>query len=349
MPAKMLIKPDRLKPGDIIAAVSLSLSSGLTALVPHRYAAGKRQIEETFGLKVIEAPNALRDPEWIYRNPKARADDLHWALENDRVHAIVATIGGDESVRILPYVNLELIRGHPKVMVGFSDTTATLGTFLRAGVMSFYGPLVLCDLAENCGIHPFVENAVRSALFSGEPFDFAPAESWTEEFLDWRDLTNQSRRRNFVPSEGWFWLQGEGRVTCRLVGGCLDALEFLKGTPWWIPKELWDGAIFFAETSEEAPSPKTVGRWLRNYGSQGILQSISGMLLARPMNYAGEMTRILYGEIQRVLAEFGRADLPVVANMDFGHTSPQMVVPIGGLAMIDPSAKRVAMLESAVM
>ena len=88
---------------------------------------------------------------------------------------------------------------------------------------------------------------------------------------------------------------------------------------------------------------------LRNYGSQGILQSISGMLLARPMNYAGEMTRILYGEIQRVLAEFGRADLPVVANMDFGHTSPQMVVPIGGFAMIDPSAKRVAMLESAVM
>jgi muramoyltetrapeptide carboxypeptidase LdcA involved in peptidoglycan recycling len=73
------------------------------------------------------------------------------------------------------------------------------------------------------------------------------------------------------------------------------------------------------------------------------------MLFARPMNYGGEMTRTLYGEIQRVLAEFGRADLPVVANMDFGHTSPQMVVPIGGLAMIDPSAKRVAMLESAVM
>src|SRR5262249_25630865 len=124
----MLIKPDRLKPGDTVAAVSLS--SGLTALVPHRYTAGKRQIEGTFGLKVIEAPNTLRDPEWIYRNPKARADDLHWALENDQVHAIVATIGGDESVRILPYVNVELIRGHPKVIMGSSDITAPLSIFL---------------------------------------------------------------------------------------------------------------------------------------------------------------------------------------------------------------------------
>jgi muramoyltetrapeptide carboxypeptidase LdcA involved in peptidoglycan recycling len=124
-------------------------------------------------------------------------------------------------------------------------------------------------------------------------------------------------------------------------------LEFLKGTPWWIPSELWDGAILFGETSEEAPSPKSVGRWLRNYGSQGILQRISGMLVARPMKYTTPMKTALYSEIRRVLAEFGRPDLPVVANMDFGHTSPQMVVPIGCLATIDPPAKRISVIEAA--
>jgi muramoyltetrapeptide carboxypeptidase LdcA involved in peptidoglycan recycling len=91
-----------------------------------------------------------------------------------------------------------------------------------------------------------------------------------------------------------------------------------------------------------------VGYWLRNYGSQGILERISGMLVARPMRYTREMTVALYTEIRRVLAEFGREDLPVVANMDFGHTSPQMVVPIGCRTMIDSAAKRVAVLESPV-
>jgi muramoyltetrapeptide carboxypeptidase LdcA involved in peptidoglycan recycling len=128
----------------------------------------------------------------------------------------------------------------------------------------------------------------------------------------------------------------------------LDVLEFLKGTQWWIPKKLWDGAIFFAETSDEAPPPKRAGYWLRNYGSQGILERISGILLARPMKYSPSMTQTLYAEVLRVLAEFGREDMPVVANMDFGHTSPQMVVPIGCQAEIDPGAKRVAVLEPGV-
>jgi hypothetical protein len=59
-----------LKPGDIVAAISLS--SGLASLIPHRSQAAKHQIEERFGVKVIETPYALRDGDWLYRNPKAR-------------------------------------------------------------------------------------------------------------------------------------------------------------------------------------------------------------------------------------------------------------------------------------
>jgi muramoyltetrapeptide carboxypeptidase LdcA involved in peptidoglycan recycling len=340
----MLAKPPRLRAGDTVAAISLS--SGLPALVPHRYAAGKRQIETTFGVRMIDAPNALRDPDW--RNPQARAEDLHWALEHREVRAIFSTVGGDESVRILPFVNTGLIRKHPKILIGFSDITVALAAFLRAGVVAFYGPAVLCDLAENCGIRPFVAKAVQNALFEARPFPLEAAESWSEQLLDWRDPGNQERQREFTRSEGWVWLQGDSPVEGRLVGGCIDVLEFLKGTEWWISEKLWDGAIFFAETSEEAPPPRLVGRWLRNYGSQGILQRLSGMLVARPMNYTSDMVNKLYAEIRRVLREFGREDLPVVANMDFGHTSPQMVVPMGARALIDPGTRRVAVLEAPV-
>jgi LD-carboxypeptidase len=81
--------------------------------------------------------------------------------------------------------------------------------------------------------------------------------------------------------------------------------------------------------------------------SHRILERISGLMVAWPMRYTREMTAALYTEIRRVLAEFDREDLPVVVNIDFGHTS-QMVVPMGCRAMIDPAAKRVAVLESPV-
>jgi muramoyltetrapeptide carboxypeptidase LdcA involved in peptidoglycan recycling len=66
------------------------------------------------------------------------------------------------------------------------------------------------------------------------------------------------------------------------------------------------------------------------------------------MNYTSDMVNKLYAEIRRVLREFGREDLPVVANMDFGHASPQMVVPMGARALIDPGTRRVAVLEAPV-
>lgn len=178
-----LIKPERLSPGDTVAAISLS--SGAAATFPQRYQAGKRQLEQTFGVRVIETPNALQNDNWLYNNPKARADDLRWALENPEVRGIISTIGGDESVRILPYLDLNLIRNNPKVFMGFSDTTITLTAFLTAGVVAFHGPAMLTDLAENGGIHPYVEQSIRQLLFGGDAQGLKAPGMWSEEFLDW--------------------------------------------------------------------------------------------------------------------------------------------------------------------
>ncbi len=236
-----MIKPPRLKKGDKIATISLS--SGVAAMFPHRYKEGKRQFEDTFGLEVVEAPHALKDDDWLYDNPKARAQDLHWALENPEIKGIISTIGGDESVRILPYIDLEVIRKHPKIFMGFSDTTITLTAFLLAEVVSFHGPAILTDLAENGGIHPFVKKSLLQALFKTESFGLAVSENWTEEFLDWSEPSNQKIKRQLQTNQGWQWLQGEKSVEGILIGGCIEVLEFLKGTQWWIPEKLWQGAI----------------------------------------------------------------------------------------------------------
>ncbi len=262
------------------------------------------------------------------------------------MRAVVSTIGGDDSIRLLPYLDLDLIRAHPKALLGFSDTTVALTVFLRAGVVSFYGPSLMTDLAEHGGIRPFVKRAIRRALFESQPFELEAAETWTEEFADWGDPVARNRVRQFEPNEGWVWLQGDTRVEGRLIGGCAEVLETLKGTPGWPAPELWDRAVLVLETSELVPSPTWVGAWLRNYGAQGILQQLSALLIGRPYRYTPEMRGALYDQIRAVLAEFARSDLPVVANMDFGHTSPQMVLPLGCRAAVDPVVRRIEILEA---
>lgn len=340
------IRPPRLQPGATLAAVSPS--SGLANRFPHRYEAGKHQLEAAFGVRVVEAPNALRSDAFLRSNPQARADDLHWALAHPDVSGLICTIGGDDAVRILPYLDPDVIRAHPKVVLGFSDATVVLTAFLRAGVLAFHGPSLMTDLAENGGLHRFVTRSLRTTLFDAGPAPWEPAQEWTEAFLDWSDPLNQTVARTFEPNAGWAWLQGDAAAEGHVVGGCIDVLEFLKGTPWWPGPELWSGAVLMLETSEEAPSPLQVARWLRNYAHQGIVGELAAVLFGRPMRYPPSAVTELYDRVLDVLADAGRSDLPVVANLDVGHTSPQMVVPLGSRVRVDPVRRSVVALEPAV-
>ena len=330
------IRPPLLKEGDTVAA--LSLSSGFVTEVMHRYEAGRRQAQASLGWNIVPAPNALRGEEYLYRNPQARADDLHWVLEKGEVRGILSMIGGDDSVRLLPLVDSRIIRANPKVFLGFSDSTVTLMQLLRAGVMAFHGPALLTDLAEHGGMHPYAVQGLRQATMSAAPFQFAPAPEWTQGGPDWLLPELQEAPRTFAPSVGWTWLQGTQSAEGHLIGGCLEVLDMLNGTPGWPEAELWRGAILCLETSEDVPPPSQVGYWLRNFAAQGILQHAAGLVLARPRSYTPEMVEELYRWVKKVLWEAGREDLPVLANVDFGHTSPQLTLPLGARARLDPLA-----------
>jgi len=341
-----LIAPPALKPGDTVAAISLS--SGAAAAFPHRYEAGKRQLAETFGVNVVETPNALRDNAWLHDNPRARADDLHWALTNDDVAGVISTLGGDESIRTVRYLDLDVIRDHPKVFMGFSDSTVQHLVNRKAGIVSFHGPSLLTGFAENGSIHPYVEAAVRAAVFTPEPFELSAASEWTEEFLDWARPELQARRRRWWPTPGWQWLSGTDAVTGELIGGNAEILEMSKGTSIWPDDEAWDGAIVLLETSEEVPPPLNVKHWLRNYLASGVLERIGALLVARPLGYSQQQTFELWDIVQAVLAEAGRPGLPVVANVDYGHTSPAGVLPLGCRARVDPVHRTVTVVDAGV-
>lgn len=344
-----LVRPPMLRPGDTVAAISLSW--GGAATFPHRYAAGVRQIEATFGVRVVPTAHALRDAAWLERNPQARAEDLMAAFADPAVRGIFSIIGGDDSIRTLPHTDLGVIRANPKVFLGFSDTTVTHFACYAAGLASFYGPSVMVGFAENGGMLPAVVDSVRRTLFSAEPAgELRPADAWTVEHLDWGDPALQGRRRALTPSTGWRWLQGRGAVEGRLLGGCIEVVDWLRGTPVWPERSAWEGAVVFLETSEEAPSPQAVTRMLRSLAAAGGLERAAALLFGRPGGGVPEADFAAYDQalLGVVRDELGRDDMPIVAGMDFGHTEPGVVLPFGALARVDPAARAVALLEPGV-
>lgn len=342
-----LIKPLALQPGNTVAVVSLS--AGLAHLMPHRYAAGKRQLATMFGLRVIDAPHATAEPGWLHDHPEARAADLHWALENPEVAGIVSAIGGEDSIRLVDHLDLDLIRRHPKVFTGYSDTTTQHLVHRLAGVASFYGMAILSTAAENAGMHPFtVDSFVRTAMSTEPVGELAPAPEWTEERLDWRDPGLQERRRRWVPNYGWLWLQGDQPATGPVIGGCLEVLTMALGTAIFPPLEAFEGAVLHLEVSEERPPIGQIGHWLRNFTAIGITERIGALLFSRPEDRSLRETLALYAAVQQELVDAGRPDLPFVANLDFGHSHPMGLLPLGARMTVDPVQRRISIDESAV-
>lgn len=342
-----MIKPKKLRKGDKVATISLSW--GGAGELRHRYEAGKKQLQQTFDLEVTETSHALKPADWIYRNPQARIDDLHEALEDSSVKAILSNIGGEDSIRTLPFVDRNIIRTNPKIFMGFSDTTVTHFCFYKAGVTSFYGTSLLTGFAENNGMHPYQIQDVRRSLFSNEATgQISPnPNGWTSEFLDWFEPGNQFIARKLTPATGWRFLQGNGIAEGELMGGCLEVLESLKDTPYWLSPKDWKGKLMFIETSEAKMSPENF-RWiLRNYAASGILANIVGVMVARP--YANLHWKEYDDILLKIIRDEEGLDIPIVTGMDFGHTSPVFTIPYGVPGQIDCERKIFAILESGVI
>ena len=332
--------------------MAVTLSWGGPGTFPQRYEAGRRQLEETFGVELVAAPHALRSAEWIDRHPEARAEDLMAAFEDPQIRAIISSIGGDDSIRILPHLDLDVLRKNPKIFLGYSDTTVTHLACFQAGLVSFYGPAIMAGFAENGGLHSYFVDSVRRTLFQADAIGqlHPNTDGWTAEFLDWGEPTYQERPRKLRPSTGWNFVQGEGTVTGPLLGGCFDVLEFLLGTPVWPSLDRWRGAVLFLETSEEGPPPERVVRFLRNLRAQGILEGLAGILFARPGGGIDPKDFPNFDDgLRRVVAqEMGREDLPIVTGLDFGHTDPMFVVPYGVPCQIDCEAETLSIPTNAV-
>lgn len=342
-----LIKPQGLKPGDKVATVSLSWGGAGDEDLLWRYNLGKKRLEDMFGLEVVEMPNTLKGSEYLYKHPEKRAEDLMMAFSDKSIKAIFSCIGGDESIRMLPYIDFDIIRNNPKILIGYSDTTIAHFICLKVGLSSFYGASILAEFAENLKVFDYTTYWIQKVLFDDSPIGLVtPSEYWTGERIEWLE-SNKSLEKTMVKNQGHEFLQGTGIVQGHLIGGCIEVMEMMKGTPLWPSSDVFNDAILFFETSEDTPDPSYIECWLRNYGTQGILQKAKGMIFAKP--YQEKYYEEYKNSIMKIISELELYDLPIIYNMSFGHNEPMTCLPYGAMAEINCNNKTFSILESGVI
>ena len=308
------VSPPKLRPGDHIRVIAPSRSRALvlehdhSALIEDRFA--EMGLSLSFGEHVDE-----RDA-FDSAAIRSRVDDLHAAFADPAVQGVLTVIGGFNSNELLPYLDWDLIADHPKVFCGYSDITALQNAILaRTGLITYCGPHW-----STFGMRDHFEDTwrwFRQACLSDEPFDVEPAKLWTDDF--W--FADQDHRE-VERTEGW-WMLSAGQAAGRLVGGNLCTLNLLQGTAYW---PSLDGAILAVE-DDELSDPANFARDLTSLLQQPDAAGVRGMLIGR-FQRVSEVTRALLEQIverQPVLA-----GLPVLANLDFGHTNPLATLPIGG-------------------
>lgn len=339
------VVPPKPRPGDRVAV--LSPSSGLPGLLPLPYELGLSRLEKEFGLVPVEYPTTRT----MGATARERADDIHAAFADPTVKAVIASIGGDDQITVLPLLDRELIRANPKPFFGYSDNTNLLAYLWNTGIVGYHGASVMCELGRPGAMDPLTAESLRAALFTSGAYELRPAERFRDTDRDWADPATFETEPETRPGTGWSWHGPERVVEGRSWGGSVEILSWLLMAGREIgPAASYDGCVLLLETSEELPAADAVFGILRAMGERDLLGRFPALLMARPKTWsparrnspdeAARYAREQREAVLRALAVYA-PDTVAVFDVDFGHTDPQLVVPYGGVVRVDGLARRV--------
>lgn len=346
MPDGPPVRPRRLRPGDLVAVPSPSW--GGPALFPAVFDRGLEQLRR-WGLRIRELPSTRAGRDDPARHPRRRAEELNAAFADPAVAAIIASIGGDDAIRLLPWLDASVIRANPKILMGYSDTTVLLAAVRRMGLVTIHGPSVMAGLAQLDALPPAAAEHVHRALFEpSERIAYPRFRSWVDGYPDWSDPSLAGQVGPMREDDGPRVLQrgAERTVTGELFGGCLEVLDGIRGTSAWPARDEWSGRVLLLEPSEERPSVAVWTQVLRSFGALGVFDHVAGVLVGRARDHSDAEKRAVEAAVVGVIGgELERPDLPIVANLPFGHTDPQWVLPLGVRAEVDLETGDVGLVE----
>jgi len=312
------IYPDKLQKGDEVRVVAPSNSFSIISEQNREIA--KRRFEE-MGLSVSFGKHIEEMDEFGSSSIESRLADLHEAFTDKHVKVVATVIGGFNCNQLISHLDYDLILKNPKILIGYSDTTALQNAiFAKTGVVTYSAPAYSTFAQE--GHFEYTMESFKQCLFSEEAYDISTSESWTDDH--WYENQNN---RTLIPNEGWL-VVNEGNAEGTLIGGNLCTLNLLQGTEFM--PSLKD-TILFLEDDEESRDV-LFDRDLQSLIHQTDFAGVRGIVVGRFQKASG-MTNEKLLKILKTKKEL--KNIPIVANVDFGHTSPIITFPIGGDVKIE--------------
>lgn len=318
---KKLIPP-KLHSGDTVRVIAPSRSLSIIGKGSREIA--KNRFEEyglilTFGKHVEEADD------FVSSSIQSRIEDLHAAFLDPNVKAILTVIGGFNSNQLLRYIDWNIIKNNPKIFCGYSDITALNNAFFAKTGLVTYSGLHYSTFGQKLYLDYTLEY-FKKCLMEDNPFEILSSSKWSDD--EW--YINQDNRK-LISNKGYSVIQ-EGNAEGTVIGGNLCTFNLLQGTEYF-PKT--ENAILFIE-DDYTSEPHTFDRDLQSLIHQPEFKNVRGIVIGR-FQKKSNMTNNLLTQIIKIKKEL--KDLPIIANVDFGHTDPKITIPIGGTVRIQSSAK----------
>lgn len=308
--------PEKLNLKDEIRIIAPSSSLGVISR-RNRKLAGKKLNE--LGFKVTYSKRAEEMDEFKSSSVESRAKDLHEAFTDKNVKGIMPAIGGFNVNQILKYLDYDLIKSNPKILCGYSDITALgLAIYAKTGLVNYSGP-VFSSFGMIEGID-YTIDYFKKCLMENGSFEVTHSNKWSDD----RWYLNQNKRK-FFKNKGYLVIE-EGEAEGKTIGGNLCTLNLLQGTEFMPDVE---DVILFLEDDGES-SLNLFDRNLQSLLHQPKFK-INGLLVGR-FQRASHATDAKITKMIKTKKEL--KGIPIVANLDFGHTSPLFTFPIGGTARL---------------
>ena len=353
-----MIKPRKLKKGDKIAIVSLSQGLLGMPFCKHEVDIALKRLEE-FGLVPVIMPNAMKDMDYIKEHPEARASDLKEAFMDKDIKAIISAIGGNDTYKLIPYLMEDeefktAVRNNPKIFTGYSDTTNNHLMLHKLGLTTFYGPCLLVDIAElDKEMLPYTKSYFEKFFKDEDGYEIISSPVWYLDRESYGVEEVGKPRKEMKEEHGFEVINGRGKVTGNLYGGCLeiiynayvgerfgDEAEIYKKYDILPTLDEWKEKILFIEPSDERNTPEKIEAMLNYFKDNKILESVKGVIVGKPIDEE------YYEEYKDVYKKvFSDLDTPVLYNVNFGHAYPRCVIPYGLKATVDYDNKKITVDE----
>lgn len=331
-----LLKPPGLNSGDTIGF--FSPSSAATAWAPNRFARAKAYLAAQ-GFELKAGSLTGEQDHWRSGSIAARAAELNALIRDPQVRAIMSVIGGSNSNSLLPYLDFDALKRDPKIVIGYSDVTALLlGIYAQTGLVTFYGPALVASFGE---LSPLVDETLAGFLSvcmaggASLSHRLPTPTQWTEERLDWE---HQTRAKQCWPNR--LISVGTGRVRGRLIGGNLNTLAGIWGSPYMPSIERGD--ILLLEDSLK--TAETVERAFTHLKLCGVFDRIGALVLGKHELFDSQGSGRRPLDI--LLEVVGEPTFPILAEYDCAHTHPMLTLPLGIEAELDLDAQSLTLCES---